>query len=86
MFNQYNPYMNYRMPTNKLSFSNILNNIQKFLNIANQALPVVKEVRPILKNARTFINVAKGFSKVNDIKEESPKKEPVNNNGLNFFV
>ena len=35
---EYNPYMNYGMP-NKYSFSNILNNTQKFLNIANQALP-----------------------------------------------
>ena len=84
MFNQYNPYMNYGMP-NKYSFSNILNNTQKFLNIANQALPIVREVRPIFKNLKTFVNVAQGFSKVDDIKEP-PKKEASNNNGLNFFI
>ena len=93
MFNQYSPFINYRMAPSRFSFSNILNNAQKVLNIANQALPVVKEVRPIIKNARTFINVAKGFSKVNsdtNVNKEYNKTPTANNNsnnvGPSFFI
>lgn len=88
MFNQYQPFINYGLPS-KFSFSSILNGAQKTLNIVNQALPIVKEVRPIVKNAKTFLNVAKGFSKVNNNQEMNTKTNNSisdNNNGLNFFI
>jgi len=86
MFNQYNPMM-YQSITRPFSFTNILNNAQKTLNIVNQALPIVKEVKPIVKNARTLFGIAKGFNNINnqEIKQEI-KQETNTNNGLNFFV
>ena len=86
MFNQYQPFINYGMPS-KFSFSTLLNGAQKTLNIVNQALPIVKEVKPIVKNARTFLNVAKEFSKINNNQENEVQTNNIeNNNGLNFFI
>ncbi len=93
MFNQYQPFINYGVPS-RFSFSSILNGAQKTLNIVNQALPIVKEVKPIVKNARTLFNVTKSFSKMNNDIPVSNKNEVNNissnnindNNGLNFFI
>ena len=87
MFNQYQPFINYGMPS-KFSFSTLLNGAQKTLNIVNQALPIVKEVKPIVKNARTLFSVAKGFNSINDNQENNYNipKETNKNNGLNFFI
>ena len=82
MFNQYNPMM-YQSIARPFSFTSILNNAQKTLNIVNQALPIVKEVKPIVKNARTLFGIAKGFNSINN---EEIKPDPKTNNGLNFFV
>lgn len=95
MFNQYNPYI-YQGISRPFSFSNILNNAQKTLNIVNQALPIVKEVKPIVKNARTLFSVAKGFNNISNtnnintepIKNNNYKSDNIknSNNGLNFFI
>ena len=87
MFNQYNPML-YQNIARPFSFTNLLNNAQKTLNIVNQALPIVKEVKPIVKNARTLFSVAKGFNSINDNQENNYNipKETNKNNGLNFFI
>ena len=94
MFNQYNPLIQYGMPS-RFSFTSLLNNAQKTLNIVNQALPIVKEVRPIVHNARTLFSVAKGFNnidnspieqKLNNNVVNSTNSNDDNSNGLNFFI
>lgn len=94
MYNQYNPFL-YPGITRTFSFTNLLSNAQKTLNIVNQALPIVKEVKPIVKNARTLFSVAKGFNNINNDKtinnEINNNSSNISNttplnNGLNFFV
>lgn len=95
MFNQYNPFL-YQGMTRPFSFTNILNNAQKTLNIVNQALPIVKEVKPIVKNARTLFSVARGFNSIdnnqvnqNNIGNTYQPNDTISNNsdsGLNFFI
>ena len=47
-----------------ISWGSILNNVQRALGIANQAIPVIKQVTPVMKNARTMFQVMNEFKKV----------------------
>lgn len=47
-----------------LNWGSILNNTQRVLGIANQAIPVVKQITPVMKNARTMFQVMNEFKKV----------------------
>ena len=75
--NYYNPYF-YNIPisnttrvgllsrlfgSRNITFSSILTNTQKVLNVANQAIPLVKQVKPIWGNAKTMIKVMNEFKK-----------------------
>lgn len=82
--NYYNPYF-YTIPTTSIApkvglfrrlfggtgvtFGGIVDGTQKFLNLANQAIPLVRQVKPIVGNAKTMFKVMSEFKKV-----EKPNK------------
>ena len=47
-----------------ISWGTILNNVQRALGIANQAIPVIKQVTPVMKNAKTMFQIMNEFKKV----------------------
>lgn len=47
-----------------INWGTILNNIQRGLGIANQAIPVIKQVTPVMRNAKTMFQVMNEFKKV----------------------
>lgn len=96
--NYYNPYF-YTMPTatvaprvglfsrlfgsTGITFGGIVNGTQKFLNIANQAIPLVKQVKPIVGNAKTMFKVMNEFKRVQPTKKENKNSEIKSNNIVN---
>lgn len=87
----YGPYMGfpyYQVPTSSgglfsrlfsnISFSGILNNTQKTLNIVNQAIPVIKQVKPVVNNAKTMFKVLNEFKK-----DDTNTRKVTNNNVIN---
>lgn len=75
-----------------LSFSSILSNAQKTLNIVNQTIPLVYQIKPIFKNARTMFKVAKEFTNTNNTNNNQKYIDNTNNityksdNGPSFFI
>lgn len=70
---------------NTIIFSKILSGISKTLSIASKIIPVYQDTAPVLKNIPNI------YSKINNkpitiSKEEPIKKEPVTNNGPQFFI
>lgn len=64
-----------------LNWSSILNNTQRVLGIANQAIPVVKQITPVMRNAKTMFQVMNEFKKVDTPvveKKEKLQTEPSN--------
>ena len=47
-----------------INWGTILNNIQRGLGIANQAIPVIKQVTPVMKKTKTMFQVMNEFKKV----------------------
>ena len=91
--NYYNPYF-YTMPANVvntarpglfsrlfdgLTFSRFMDNTQRALNFANQAIPFVKQVKPMIGNAKTMFKVMNEFKK-----SEKPRES--NNHNQNSAV
>lgn len=107
--NYYNPYI-YNIPISNtqkigllsrlfggknITFSGILTNTQKILNVANQTIPLVKQVKPVFGNAKTIFKVMNEFKKSNksiskkneaNISNSNIKNEEINSDGPIFFV
>ncbi len=69
-----------------INWGTILNNIQRGLGIANQAIPVIKQVTPVMRNAKTMFQVMNEFKKVDTpISNEraTTPNEQMMNNGTN---
>lgn len=82
--NYYNPYF-YTMPSatavprlglfrrllggTGITFGGIIDGTQKFLNIANQAIPLVRQVKPIVGNAKTMFKVMNEFKRTQPVKK-----------------
>ena len=56
-----------------INWGSLLNNTQRVLGIANQAIPMIKQITPVMKNARTMFQVMNEFKKV-----ESPSINSTN--------
>lgn len=104
--NYYNPY--YFIPTSStsgfsslfgrgLSFSSILNGVQRALGLFNQALPLIKEAAPMMRNAKTMFKVMNEFKKIDvpsnntsnvhfDNDSEVVNERVFNNGGPTFFA
>lgn len=96
--NYYNPYF-YTMPSattvprlglfrrllggTGITFGGIVDGTQKFLNIANQAIPLVRQVKPIVGNAKTMFKVMNEFKRTQPVKKESENYEIKSNNVIN---
>ena len=67
---------------NKLSWSSILSNAQKALNVANQAIPLYYQIKPMFNNIKTISKIGKEFNKVSNVKNNntSIKKDVVKSN------
>ena len=92
--NFYNPYMNMyptsmgvsnpglfgRLASAKGGFnwSSLLSGTQKFLGIANQAIPMVKQISPVVRNAKTMFRVMNEFKKV-DTPNTNNNNSTINN-------
>jgi len=42
----------------KVSWSSLLDNTSRTLNVINQAIPVINQVKPIVANAKTMLKIA----------------------------
>ena len=93
MFYTTNPFMPISAAS-KLSFSTILSNAGKALNVVNQALPLVYQMKPLVNNAKTFFKVAKEFNSTNTNtintknlnNSYSYYQNNINNNAPKFFI
>lgn len=47
-----------------INWGSILNNTQRVLGIANQAIPMIRQMGPVVKNAKTMFQVMNEFKKV----------------------
>lgn len=90
--NYYNPYFNFPYNTmasrgtglfsrllggaRSINWGNIITNIQRTLNVVNQAIPVIKQVNPMIKNAKTMFRVMSEFNK-NDSETTVDEKKDV---------
>ncbi len=77
--NYYNPYYNFPYSTMSgantglfsrllggvkgLNWGSMFTNVQKTLNLVNQAIPVVKQASPMFKNAKTMFHLMSEFNK-----------------------
>lgn len=96
--NYYNPYF-YSIPSTTtvprlglfrrllggtgITFGGIVDGTQKFLNIANQAIPLVRQVKPIVGNAKTMFKVMNEFKKTQPVKKENINNEIKSNSVIN---
>lgn len=78
-----------------INFNTILNGAQRFLGLANQALPLIKEAAPMMRNAKTMFKVMNEFKKIDTptkIKNEKPNNDTKRysreskTNGPTFFA
>lgn len=92
--NFYNPYMNINPTSMGISnsglfrrlagvkggfnWSSLLSGTQKFLGIANQAIPMVKQISPVVRNAKTMFKVMNEFKKV-DTPNTNNNNSTINN-------
>lgn len=58
-----------------INWGSILNNTQRVLGIANQAIPMIKQMGPVMKNARTMFQVMNEFKKVDSTSLKPYKTE-----------
>ncbi len=73
----------------KIKWNSVLDNTQRVLNIANQAIPMVKQITPVVRNAKTMFQVMNEFKKIDSDKptkntQHEPKHHP--SNGPTFFA
>ena len=99
--NYYNPYF-YGMPTSTTNtglfsrlfsaggFNKFINNTERVLSFANQAIPFVKQVKPIIGNAKTMFKVMNEFKKSEHSSKQNTSntinQSNISNDGPKFFI
>ena len=66
----------------RISFSTILNNTQKALNVVNQTIPIIKQASPIISNAKTMFKVMNEFKKSEGPNFENKNVSSISSNDL----
>ena len=64
----------------KISWSSLLTNAQKTLNVVNQAIPLYYQVKPVFKNIKTLGKIGREFTKQSNNTNNSTAGETVTNN------
>lgn len=67
---------------NKISFTAILDNTQRVLNIANQTIPIINQVKPMVSNAKTLFKIM-GAVKADDAISNNSSKNTYNSKTKN---
>ena len=92
MFYANNPFMPGLSTVSRFSFTSLLSNAGKALNVVNQAIPLVYQVKPLVNNAKTFFKVAKEFNNSDTNNSVPTMKNNINSNfytssnGPSFFI